>query len=667
MSSKSRDNDDNFEGQSAHKEEMNRKIKEQKVVVDELSNLKKNRKVYIQQRNSNIFFLADRSQTLGLCKKELDNMKKDLQDIRGPNLSQDLTVRGTNPSYRCFFSAHVLHMRGILTPQPFQDNAGNVLVWNGEIFGGLPVMPEDNDTAVLSQRLSSCDSPSEILSLLSAVRGPWGFVYYQKAGDYLWFGRDFLGRRSLLWKFDAAVNALTLTSVAAQSSGPDQSAWQEVPAVGVYRIDLKAVTEAGSVMFELYPWARGGSDLASSCSETILETVPSGCTAVMNPSGLVLTSPVCPLNTSIPKSLNEKESLSNSHPCAKDLEQMLASEEKKDEVNRLIYVLSEAVRRRVQSLPFRVRDSPPPPNDRASVAILFSGGIDSMVLAALADRHIPAHQSIDLLNVAFKLQVPKKQKEPAKKPGKHKNQPTGYKTDGADYQTSSPFDVPDRITGKAGLKELQDLNPERRWNFVEINVTKEELQTIRQDRICHLVHPLDTVLDDSIGCAVWFAARGTGFITQDRDQRAFTSSARVILTGIGADEQLAGYSRHRVRFTMSGHEGLIQELAMELARIPSRNLGRDDRVIGDHGKEARFPYLDEDVVSYLNSLPVWEKADLSLPRGVGEKLLLRLAAKQLGLGQSAVLPKRAMQFGSRIAKMEDHHEKASDKCTRLLA
>lgn len=66
-------------------------VKEQKVVVDELSNLKKNRvrgfnpvggdvgflyvlnyifppfykqKVYTQQRNSNIFFLADRAETL---------------------------------------------------------------------------------------------------------------------------------------------------------------------------------------------------------------------------------------------------------------------------------------------------------------------------------------------------------------------------------------------------------------------------------------------------------------------------------------------------------------------------------------------------------------------------------------------------------------------------
>uniref|UniRef100_A0A3Q1GGE8 Asparagine synthetase domain-containing protein 1 n=1 Tax=Acanthochromis polyacanthus TaxID=80966 RepID=A0A3Q1GGE8_9TELE len=581
---------------------------------------------------------------------------------RGPCSSQDLTVIGTNHCYQCLFSAHVLHMRGLLTPQPAQDSAGNILLWNGEIFGGLPVRSEENDTAVISQQLSSCNSPSEILAVLSAIQGPWGFVYYQKEGEYLWFGRDFFGRRSLLWKFDAEVSALTLTSVAAHVSEPDQCNWQEVPAASVYRIDLKAATEAGSLSVEIYPWAHAGNDVISCCSEKILESVPCGCNTLMNQAGLVLTSPVCPLNMSIPESLNRTEIHSTSHLSVEDLEELLGSKEQTDEVNRLIDVLSEAVRRRVQSLPSGLQDSPLA-NDQASVAILFSGGIDSMVLAALADRHVPAHQPIDLLNVAFKLQEPKKQNECAKKP---KNKPTESRTDCADSPTFSPFDVPDRITGKNGLKELQDLNPERRWNFVEINVTQAELQKMRMERICHLVHPLETVLDDSIGCAVWFAARGTGFIMEDSDQRPFTSSAKVILTGIGADEQLAGYSRHRVRFKTSGHEGLIQELAMELGRISSRNLGRDDRVIGDHGKEARFPYLDEEVVSYLNSLPVWEKADLSLPRGVGEKLLLRLTAKQLGLSQSAVLPKRAMQFGSRIAKMEDSREKASDKCTRLL-
>lgn len=61
-----------------------------------------------------------------------------------------------------------------------------------------------------------------------------------------------------------------------------------------------------------------------------------------------------------------------------------------------------------------------------------------------------------------------------------------------------------------------------------------------------------------------------------------------MLTGIGADEQLAGYSRHRACFRKDGLEGLSKELEMELGRISSRNLGRDDRIIGDHGKEARY-------------------------------------------------------------------------------
>lgn len=462
--------------------------------------------------------------TLSSAPFEWDKTVNEHLRRRGPNSSQDVPVKGA--CYQCLFSAHVLHMRGFLTPQPIQDGAGNILLWNGEVFEGLPVRPGENDTAVVSQRLMSCNSSSEILALLSAIQGPWGFVYYQKAEEYLWFGRDYFGRRSLLWKFDAEVKALTLTSVGAHVSGHDQSNWQEVPAAGVYRIDLKAAAEAGSVSFDIYPWDHSGNSI-SSCIEAILESVPSGCNAVMNQSGLKLTSLVCPLNMSIPESLNVTEIHTNSHFSEKDLEELLASNEQMYEVDPLIAVLSDAVRRRVQSLPLRVQDHSPLTPDDASVAVLFSGGIDSMILAALADRHIPTHQPIDLLNVAFKLQEPKKQNKSAKKPPKHKNKPSDSKSDVADSRTFRPFDVPDRITGKAGLKELQDMNPERTWNFVEINISQEELQKMRLERISDLVHPLCTVLDDSIGCAVWFAARGTGYIMEDGNQRPFTSSAKV--------------------------------------------------------------------------------------------------------------------------------------------
>lgn len=69
--------------------------------------------------------------------------------------------------------------------------------------------------------------------------------------------------------------------------------------------------------------------------------------------------------------------------------------------------------------------------NHCTVGILFSGGLDCTILALLADKYLPKEQSIDLINVAFK------------------------KDDNATY------DVPDRVTGKQSLQELQKLCPIR--------------------------------------------------------------------------------------------------------------------------------------------------------------------------------------------------------------
>ena len=75
--------------------------------------------------------------------------------------------------------------------------------------------------------------------------------------------------------------------------------------------------------------------------------------------------------------------------------------------------------------------------------------------------------------------------------------------------------------------------------------------------------------------AFWFASRGVGYIKNEEGELLpYTSQAKVLLSGLGADEQLGGYSRHKEQFKTTGWEGLIRELQLDLDRISTRNLGK---------------------------------------------------------------------------------------------
>ena len=78
-----------------------------------------------------------------------------------------------------------------------------------------------------------------------------------------------------------------------------------------------------------------------------------------------------------------------------------------------------------------------------------------------------------------------------------------------------------------------------------------------------------------------------------------------------------------------------------------------------------FVAVCEDVCKLTKSYPSYYKADLRLPKGVGDKLLLRKVGQSLGLFRSSKLEKKAIQFGSRIAKLEKSSEKGSEQCSRL--
>ena len=58
------------------------------------------------------------------------------------------------------------------------------------------------------------------------------------------------------------------------------------------------------------------------------------------------------------------------------------------------------------------------------------------------------------------------------------------------------------------------------------------------------------------------------------------------------------------------------------------------------------------MVSFFAGLPVHLKMDPRLEMGIGDKMLLRLAARKVGLVEASMRKKQAMQFGSHSARME---------------
>ena len=270
-------------------------------------------------------------------------------------------------------------------------------------------------------------------------------------------------------------------------------------------------------------------------------------------------------------------------------------------------------------------------------------------MARLAHDILPKQQDIDLLNVAFE-------------------NPRVCRSADATQRSEAPsaFDLcPDRITGLSSFAETLHNCPGRKWRFIAINITYTELQAHRS-QIISLIQPHNTEMDFSIGCALYFAARGRGVDLDTANSRtsSYSTTARVLLSGLGADELFGGYTRHATAFKRRGYEGLVNELKLDFNRLGQRNLGRDDRVISHWGKEVRYPYLDEDLVSWVLSIPVWEKCGFGLDDADAHahqdeaarlepgKKLLRLLAWKLGLHGAAAEKKRAIQFGARTAKME---------------
>lgn len=171
---------------------------------------------------------------------------------RGPDASNTVCLQlasGSESTYITLFST-VLSLRGsTTTDQPFQEHGSkSALCWNGEAWSIQGERPSGNDTACVFKLLQAATrhgTPDERITAASVesvsrtmakIAGPYAFVFYDEQSSKLYFGRDLLGRRSLLVKMTEFGDIL-ISSITDASS---EQNWEEIEADGVYCLDLAA-------------------------------------------------------------------------------------------------------------------------------------------------------------------------------------------------------------------------------------------------------------------------------------------------------------------------------------------------------------------------------------------------------------------------------------------
>ncbi len=337
----------------------------------------------------------------------------------------------------------VLSLRGSkasqVTKQPLHDQQnGNLLLWNGELFASdlIKVEPNENDGFKIFLKLNESNTQKDILHTLESIKGPFAFVYYEKSSNQVYFGRDRLGRRSLLINSNRDGNSSLIMLTSVQIGLDDvtfKNEFNELRASAIYSLDLNKLP----FCLNLHFWKKINETNILMNDEQLRQNFPYNIQLFI--SELSLTDSI--------SEFNENFNISKDESKFRRL------------VDDFYDKLKESVMKRVKNLPNYCKQCSQQNHmkfstdgsfrcEHSKVAVLFSGGVDSAVLAAMVDLCLPADEPIDLLNIAFENQ---------KKSNENKDD----------------FLVPDRISGIEALKEL---NPARKWNFVEINVKLDELR-----------------------------------------------------------------------------------------------------------------------------------------------------------------------------------------------
>lgn len=224
----------------------------------------------------------------------------------------------------------------------------------------------------------------------------------------------------------------------------------------------------------------------------------------------------------------------------------------------------------------------------SEVGLLFSGGIDSTIIAKITDD---LGVKTCLYSVGHKNSADLKYAK----------------------ETAAAMDLPLKIR----TVELEDV---RKYLLPVLNAIEEF-----------------NIMKIGVGMPAYIAA-----------EMAHEDNLKVMLSGQGADELFGGYNRY-LKFYEEKGEKAQEDLKEDILNLYHVNLQRDDAVTMANSIELRVPYLDPDIINIAMNIPMEYKINRD---DTLRKCILREVGAELGVPAEIVKrPKKAAQYGSGIHKM----------------